>query len=43
LNTDKRRLRFFDPESDLKRRNRVVCGSEDFGTRDLTGTYFDYP
>jgi hypothetical protein len=43
LNTDNRRLRFFDPESDPKRRNRVVCGGEDFLTRDLTGSFFDYP
>jgi hypothetical protein len=42
LNTDNRRLRFFDPESDQKPRNRVVCGGEDFLTRDLTGSHFDY-
>jgi hypothetical protein len=42
-NTDNRRLRYFDPESDQKLRNRVVCGGEDFSIRDLTGTHFDYP
>jgi len=43
LNTDNRRLRFFDPESDSKRRNRVVCGGEDFVTGDLTDSQIAYP